>query len=246
MTARSGRDSRYPQGQPHGLARRLGPVPVWLAVGMLVATVAIVAVAAVNTLAGAGDLPVSGRGGAPGDAPLVRHDVGQPGVGEAAPDFALPASAAGTFRLSEQRGKNVLLYFHEGLMCAPCWRQIDDIEADLAKFREIGLDEIVAISIDPADAQQQRAQLRGISFPVLADPDLAVSRLYDALSYGMMGGTRPGHTFILVGPDGSIRWRADYGGPPDFTMYVPNATVLAELRRVMAGAGQVAPARPRL
>ena len=72
---------------------------------------------------------------------------------------------------------------------------------------------------------------------MLADTDLAVSRLYDALSYGMMGGTRPGHTFILVGPDGDIRWRADSGGPPDFTMYVPTATVLAELRRAIAGAG---------
>lgn len=237
MTVRSRRRLRYPQRQPRGLSRRLGPVPVWLALGVLGAAVAVIAVATANTLSGAGDRAENTSSGRPSDAPLVRYDVGQPGVDEEAPDFALAAIGAGTFRLSEQRGKNVLLYFHEGLMCAPCWRQIDDVEANLGRFRELGVDEFVAISIDPADAQQQRAQLRGISFPVLADPDLAVSRLYDALSYGMMGGTRPGHTFILVGPEGTIRWRADYGGPPDFTMYVPNATVLAELRRAMAGAG---------
>lgn len=235
MTARDRRRSRY-LPQPRGLSRRMGPVPLWLVLGGVGATVAVIAVAAANTLSGAGDLAeVSPRGG-PSDAPLVRYDVGQPGVGEEAPDFAL-ASMGGRFRLSEQRGKNVLLYFHEGLMCAPCWRQIDAMEADLGRFRELGVDEIVAISIDPADAQRERVQLRGIGFPVLADPDLAVSRLYDVLSYGMMGGTRPGHTFVLVGPDGRIRWRADYGGPPDFTMYVPNATVLAEIRRAMAGAG---------
>ncbi len=226
MTTRDRRRSRHMQRQPSGLGRRLGPVPLWLALGVVGAAIAVIAVAAANTLSGD-----------PSDAPLVRYDVGQPGVGEEAPDFALATAGAATFRLSEQRGKDVLLYFHEGLMCEPCWRQIDDIEADLAKFRELGVDEIAAISLDPADAQQQRAQLRGISFPVLADADLAVSGLYDALSYGMMGGTRLGHTFILVGPDGTIRWRADYGGPPDFTMYVPNATVLAELRRAMAGAG---------
>ncbi len=232
MTARSRRRS---QRQRRGLSRLLGPVPAWLAVAVLSAASVVIAVAAANTMSGARDPVASAPGAGSNDVP-VRYDVGQPGVGAVAPDFALPASA-GPFRLSDQRGKDVLLYFHEGLMCAPCWKQIDDIEADLGKFRELGVDEIAAISIDPADAQQQRAQLRGISFAVLADTDLAVSRLYDALSYGMMGGTRPGHTFILVGPDGAIRWRADYGGPPDFTMYVPTATVLAELRRAIAGAG---------
>lgn len=232
MTARSRRRS---QRQRRGLSRWLGPVPAWLAVGVLSAAL-VIAVAAANTLSGARDPVASAPSAGSNDAPVLRYDVGQPGVGAQAPDFALPASA-GPFRLSDQRGKNVLLYFHEGLMCAPCWKQIDDIEADLGKFRELGVDEIAAISIDPADAQQQRAQLRGISVAVLADPDLSVSRLYDALSYGMMGGTRPGHTFILVAPDGAIRWRADYGGPPDFTMYVPNATVLAELRRALARAG---------
>lgn len=236
MTASSRRSSRHPQRQPRSLLRWLGPVPVWLALGVFVAAVVVIAVAAANTMSGARDPAGTAPGAGNNDAPVLRYDVGRPGVGAEAPDFALPASAAGTFRLADQRGKNVLLYFHEGLMCAPCWKQIDDIEADLAKFQEVGVDEIAAISLDPADAQRQRAQLRGISFPVLADIDLAVSRLYDALSYGMMGGTRPGHTFILVGPDGTIRWRADYGGPPDFTMYVPNTTVLAELRRAMAGA----------
>ena len=234
MTARSSR--RRSQRQRRGLSRWLGPVPAWLAVGALSAALVVIAVAAANTLSGARDPVASAPGAGSNDAPVLRYDVGRPGVGAQAPDFALPASA-GPFRLSDQRGRNVLLYFHEGLMCAPCWKQIDDIETDLGKFRELGVDEIAAISIDPADAQQQRAQLRGISFAVLSDPDLSVSRMYDALSYGMMGGTRPGHTFILVGPDGAIHWRADYGGPPDFTMYVPTATVLAELRRAIAGAG---------
>jgi hypothetical protein len=56
---------------------------------------------------------------------------------------------------------------------------------------------------------------------VLSDPGLAVSQQYHANSYGMMGASRDGHTFILVGPDGVIRWRADYGGPPKYTMFLP-------------------------
>ena len=35
---------------------------------------------------------------------------------------------------------------------------------------------------------------------------------------------------VLVGPDGVIQWRADYGGPPNFTMYVPGSQLLDDLR----------------
>lgn len=229
ITARERRRQRLEGGpKPRLLSRRLGPVPVWAILVAVVGVVGIVAVAAANTLSGAGS------------GPKLRYDVGQPGVGQMAPDFELASATGGllggSFKLSEQRGKEVLLYFHEGLMCAPCWKQVDDIQADLAKFRDLGIDVVAAISIDPAAAQQPRAQQRGISFPVLADADRAVSAEYDALSYGMMGGSTPGHTFILVGADGVIRWRADYGGAPDFTMYVPNTTLLAELRKVLGGA----------
>jgi peroxiredoxin Q/BCP len=67
--------------------------------------------------------------------------------------------------------------------------------------------------------------------PVLSDPDLAVSRAYHANDYGMMGTRRDGHTFIVVGPDGRIQWRADYGGAPAYTMYVPVDVLVADLRR---------------
>jgi peroxiredoxin Q/BCP len=46
----------------------------------------------------------------------------------------------------------------------------------------------------------------------------------------MMGASRDGHTFILVKPDGTIAWRADYGGTPKYTMFVPTTGVLADLR----------------
>jgi peroxiredoxin Q/BCP len=45
----------------------------------------------------------------------------------------------------------------------------------------------------------------------------------------MMGDMRDGHSFVLVGPDGTIRWRADYGGAPDYTMFLPTDKVLADL-----------------
>jgi peroxiredoxin Q/BCP len=50
----------------------------------------------------------------------------------------------------------------------------------------------------------------------------------------MMGNSADGHTFILVGPDGTIRWRADYGGAPNYTMYVPINQLSADMQAGLA------------
>jgi peroxiredoxin Q/BCP len=51
----------------------------------------------------------------------------------------------------------------------------------------------------------------------------------------MMGAGQDGHSFILVGPDGLIKWRADYGGAPKYTMYVPVSNLLADMRAGIKG-----------
>lgn len=203
---------------------RAARIPVSLVLGIVGVGVLVVGIAAYNTLNG------SGTGGVP-------YDVGRPGPGDTAPDFSLTAADGSAFHLADMRGKQVLLYFHEGLGCAPCWQQIDAIQADLARFKSIGVEQVVAISTDPAAAQEQRAQRTGITLPTLADPDRTVSGAYGTLAYGMMNGALPDHTFILVGADGRIRWRADYGGAPNYTMFVADDTLLAELRRALGTSG---------
>ena len=156
--------------------------------------------------------------------------VGDPAPGEIAPPIRL-TSGSDTFDLAAQRGETVLLYFQEGLMCQPCWDQITEIEENMDAFRELGIDKIVSITTDPADLLQRKTAAEGIEMPVLSDPDLLVSRAYNTYLYGMMGDTHNGHSFIVVGPEGRIQWRADYGGAPDYTMFLPAANLLADLRR---------------
>jgi len=46
-----------------------------------------------------------------------------------APSVRLPSTAGRNISLSDYAGqKNVLLYFQEGIMCAPCWQQLEDIQ----------------------------------------------------------------------------------------------------------------------
>ena len=169
-----------------------------------------------------------GGGGAAGQA---RFQVGKPGPGEVAPAFALASTAGGTLDLSSLRGKTVLLYFQEGVDCQPCWDQIKDIEKGWSGFQALGIDQIVSIAGDPLPALEQKVSDEGLSTPVLSDPTLSVSKAYDANSYGMMGTSADGHSFLVVGPDRLIRFRADYGGAPNYTMYVKVATLLAQLQQ---------------
>ncbi len=155
--------------------------------------------------------------------------VGKPGPGAKAPAVALASTAGGTFDLHAMVGKTVLLYFQEGVGCQPCWNQMRDIEQNWKQFTAVGVDTFVTITSDSLDLVSQKLKQDGIAGPVLADTDLAVSKTYDANHYGMMGDSTDGHSFVLVGPDGTIKWRADYGGSPDYTMYVPVAALLADL-----------------
>lgn len=162
-------------------------------------------------------------------------EVGSPGPGEQAPPIRLQSTDGSTFDLASLRGKTVLLFFQEGLSCQPCWDQIKDIESNMGQFRALGIDKIVSITTDPLDAIKQKVADEGIATPILSDPTFAVSQAYNATQYGMMNGSSDGHSFIVVGPDGRIGFRADYGGSPNYTMYVPISTLLADMKEGLNG-----------
>jgi peroxiredoxin Q/BCP len=170
-----------------------------------------------------------------GNRGAAAFQVGEPGPGKEAPAFALASTAGGTLDLTSLRGKTVLLYFQEGVDCQPCWDQLKDIEKDWSGFQALGIDQMVSVTTDPLTALRQKVDDEGLSTPVLADPTLSASRAYHANSYGMMGTSADGHSFLVVGPDGLIRFRADYGGAPNYTMYVEVPTLLAQLQHGLKG-----------
>lgn len=185
---------------------------------------------AVVVVAAVGGLYAASNGGSGQAASAYTYSVGRPGPGAAAPNFSLASTTGGTWNLSAQRGKTVLLFFQEGVDCEPCWAQIKNITADWAKFRALGIDEMVSITTDPLYALDQKVADEGITTPLLADPDVRVSDVYGATSYAMAGmANQDGHSFVVVGPDGHIEWRADYGGAPNYTMFVPDSDLLAQM-----------------
>ncbi|MBS0420521.1 MAG: TlpA family protein disulfide reductase [Proteobacteria bacterium] len=94
-----------------------------------------------------------------------------------APDFALHAIAGGNVRLSEHRGDVVILSFW-GSRCTPCRTQLEALNRTLATYRSAGL-QVYGINVDD-DQTRAIAYAHGesVTFPLLLDPQKAVSRSY--------------------------------------------------------------------
>lgn len=214
--------SRLPKTRPsdHNSTPRAGSIPRKPL--LVIAGVIIVAFAALFVVFSFSNPPGGGGDGFP-------YAVGNPGPGEEAPPMRLPSTDGDTFDLADARGQRLMLYFQEGVMCQPCWDQLQDIEARWDEFAAFGIDGAVSITSDPLDVLEGKVALEGLTTPVLSDPGVEVSATYEANDYGMMGTSMNGHSFVIVGPDGTIEWRADYGGAPDYTMYVPVDALLADL-----------------
>ena len=128
--------------------------------------------------------------------------------GRRAPAFTLPSTAGGTVSLSDHRGHEVLLYFSEGVGCDPCFAQVVELERNADRLAEAGLT-LLPIVVNPlADVRAELARF-GIRTPFLVDADRSVSAAYGVLGEGMHADL-PGHTFVLVGGDGMIRWEMTY------------------------------------
>jgi peroxiredoxin len=194
---------------------------------------ALVALAVVFSLNAGGS---GGSGEAKGQAAAgeYAYAVGNPGPGRPAPVLRLASTTGGTWDLAAQRGKTTLVYFQEGLGCQPCWDQIKDLERRPDALKALGIDEMVSVTGNELGDLEQKASDEGLKTPVLADPGLKQSAVWEANKYGMMGDSANGHSFIVVGPDGKIRYRADYGGAPNYTMYVPVENLVADLRKGLA------------
>src|SRR5918999_6080873 len=101
--------------------------------------------------------------------------------GTRAPEFALRATPDQMLRLSELKGRPVILAFYPADWSPVCGDQMALYNEILSEFREYGA-ELVGISVDGVWCHAAFAQARNLHFPLLSDfePKGAVSRLYGA------------------------------------------------------------------
>jgi peroxiredoxin len=126
------------------------------------------------------------------------------GAGTAAPDFALPSAPDKTLRLSELRGKPVVLAFYPADWSPVCGDQMALYNEMHEEFAEFGA-QLLGVSVDGKWCHAAFANDRKLRFPLLSDfePKGAVSRMYGA--YRSSEGVSERALFVLDA-NGLIRW----------------------------------------
>ncbi len=124
--------------------------------------------------------------------------------GTPAPDFTLARSPDAKVRLSDLRGRPVILVFYPADWSPVCGDEVALFNEVLPEFQSHNA-ELLGISVDGVWCHQAFAKARNLRFPLLADfePKGAVSRAYGA--YRLEDGTSERALFVIDG-DGIIRW----------------------------------------
>ena len=89
-------------------------------------------------------------------------------AGALAPDFALKSTPDQIVRLSEFRGRPVVLVFYPADWSPVCGDQVSLYNEMLAEFQELSA-EVVGISVDGPWCHAAFSRDRGLHFPLLAD-----------------------------------------------------------------------------
>jgi peroxiredoxin Q/BCP len=109
-------------------------------------------------------------------------------AGDTAPLFALPDQRGATVRLSDHRGRRVLVYFYPEADTPGCTTQSCSVRDARSDFD--GLDvAVLGISPDEVAAQAAFDSKYALGFPLLSDPDHAVAEAYGAWGERSLFGT---------------------------------------------------------
>ena len=124
------------------------------------------------------------------------------GIGDAAPEIDLPWTGDGDFKLSDHRGKWVVLAFYPGDFTAVCTKQFCNYRDGREEIE--GLDaEVVGISPQDLDSHEKFTTEHGLTVPLAADADKRIATAYGVLGPG--GFVR--RAIFIVDPEGSIAYR---------------------------------------
>ena len=130
--------------------------------------------------------------------------------GTKVPDFSLPMTGGGTWRLKDALGSKLVIYFYPRDMTSGCTRESQDFRDLLPAFGQAGT-HIIGVSRDSVASHDKFAAKEALPFPLLADTEEKVCRLFDVIRpktlYGrkFLGVERS--TFLL---DGAGRLRQEW------------------------------------
>lgn len=130
-----------------------------------------------------------------------RQTAGRVGVGDLAPDFALPNAAGEIIRLSDYRGKNVVVYFYPKDYTGGCTAEACAFRDNYDEILAMGA-EVIGVSSDSQSSHKGFAEQYHLPFPLLSDAQRVARRAFDVPN---TMGILPGRVTYVIDKQGIIR-----------------------------------------
>ena len=100
-------------------------------------------------------------------------------AGQPAPDFALQDEEGKAVRLSDFRGKRVVLFMYPRDNTPGCTAEACDFRDNMERIRQCGA-VVLGLSTDNADSHQKFKKKHNLPFPLLVDDDAETAKAYGA------------------------------------------------------------------
>jgi peroxiredoxin Q/BCP len=97
--------------------------------------------------------------------------------GDAAPDFAMPASGGRSVSLAALRGRPFVLYFYPRADTPGCTKEACAFQEALPQLAHIGI-EVIGVSKDKMKPIEKFAEKYGLKFPLASDAESQVAEAY--------------------------------------------------------------------
>ena len=149
-------------------------------------------------------------------------------IGGIAPDFEL-AGTEGPFKLSDQRGRRVVLLFYPGDFTPVCTKQFCSYADRAEDFDQLDA-VVVGISAQDVESHEHFSAAHDVPMPLLADVDKRVAKAYGVTAPVL--GTR--RAVVIVDEAGRIAHRDVHAVGLSYRTVDDIAAALASLDRVSA------------
>ena len=124
-------------------------------------------------------------------------------IGQPAPDFTLKTTSGKAFKLSQLRGRHVVLYFYPKDDTPGCTAQACSFRDEYEDFKELGA-EVVGISSDSEKSHQKFTEKHRLPFELLSDEAGDVRKLYEVPR--ALLGLLPGRVTYVIDKKGIVQY----------------------------------------
>lgn len=141
-------------------------------------------------------------------------------TGQAAPDFTLFDTEKNPIKLSDQKGKNVVLLFFPAAFTSVCTKELCNFRDNYSKYNDLDA-QVYGISVDMPFTLGEFRKQQALNFPLLSDFNKEASTeygaLYESFAMGLRGVSK--RASFVIDKAGNVQYAEileNAGEEPDY------------------------------